>query len=251
MIEANLGLVYAIAREYLGRGLSFEDLIGEGNLGLIQAVDRFSPRLGVRFSTYAGHWIRMTIRKALVDTSATIRLPRCMVRQLGLWFRTEAALTQENCSPPAPESVAEALGLSNRKRSMIDQALQARRFNSERAGEAEEHDNLDGQVSDPGHGPAARIEAEEQRQDLDRRLGRLCDLERTVLSWRFGLTHGGPLTLREVSRRVGLSPEWVRRIEVDALRRLAEPADDPISFPSSRRRGRASRLAAAGVPPAL
>lgn len=240
MIEANLGLVYTIAREYLGRGLSMDDLVGEGNLGLIQAVDRFSPRSGVRFSTYAGHWIRMTIRKALVDTSATIRLPRCMVRMLGLWYRTEAELTQARNSTPCPDSIATAMGLSSRQRALVAQALQARRLNAEGFGKGDEHDGpLNEDVPDPGHDPAVGIEAEEDRRDLDHRLGRLCDLERAILALRFGLTYGDPLTLREVARRVGLSAEWVRRIEVDALRRLAESPDEPGALPASSHRRRA------------
>jgi RNA polymerase primary sigma factor len=128
MAEANLGLVSTIARDFLDRGLELDDLIGEGHLGLLRAAERFDPSHGVRFSTYATHWIKEAIRKALINTAPTIRLPAHMIRTLTRWRRTERALARDLGRQAGFEEVAEALGLSRARRDVVARALESRRL---------------------------------------------------------------------------------------------------------------------------
>src|SRR4051794_33838160 len=128
MIQANLRLVVKIAREYVGRGLSLDDLVGEGNLGLIRAAEEYDPKFGTRFSTYASYWIKQAIRHALINTTTTIRLPAHMVGLLTKWRRVERALRREMGREPSPEQIADMLGLSPAQRTMVDRALRARKL---------------------------------------------------------------------------------------------------------------------------
>src|SRR5207302_11511415 len=123
MIRSNLRLVVKIARDYLGRGMVLEDLIGEGNLGLIRASEEFDPRFGTRFSTYASYWIKQAIRHALINTTAMIRLPAHMVGLLTKWHRTERALRRADGVPPTFDEVAEALDLTASQPVLVERAL--------------------------------------------------------------------------------------------------------------------------------
>ena len=134
MIQANLRLVVKIAREYLGRGMTLDDLIGEGNLGLIRATEEFDPRFGTRFSTYASYWIKQAIRHALINTTATIRLPAHMVGLLTKWRRAERALTREFGYPPTPDQVAVSLGLTDSQKALVEKARRARQLRLESGG---------------------------------------------------------------------------------------------------------------------
>ena len=125
MVESNLGLVHTIARDFRGRGLELDDLVGEGHLGLFRAAERFDPRFGTRFSTYAAWWIKQAIREALTNTTATIRLPAYMVRLLARWRRAERELPRGGA--PAFDEVATSLGLSEAQKGMVAAALVARR----------------------------------------------------------------------------------------------------------------------------
>ena len=131
MIEANLRLVVKIARDYVGRGIALDDLIGEGNLGLIRATKEYDPRFGTRFSTYASYWIKQAIRHALINTTATIRLPAHMVGLLTRWRRTERALCRELRRAPSFEEVATSLGLTETQKTLVARAHQARQLKLE------------------------------------------------------------------------------------------------------------------------
>lgn len=233
MIQANLRLVVKIAREYVGRGIPLDDLIGEGNLGLIRATEEFDPRFGTRFSTYASYWIKQAIRHALINTTATIRLPAHMVGLLTRWRRTERTLTKQNGHPPTFDQIATTLGLSETQRGLVEKAKRARQLRLESAGG-------DGRSWSPDESPADReppdasMEAADERKALLRRLDRLDARERAILALRFGLEGEIPLTLKEVGRRLGVTREWVRKIEIRAVRKLDDSGRRHTPIPSPR-----------------
>jgi RNA polymerase primary sigma factor len=235
MIEANLRLVVKIARQFHGRGLGLDDLIGEGNLGLIRAAQDFNPRFGTRFSTYAAYWIKQAIRAALTNTTATIRLPAHMVGLLGRWRRTERDLRREHGREPTFTEIADSLGLTHVQRELVHHALSTRMLVREGTRESPgESRCICGGSSDPTRSHEAEWEAEEERQAVRRRLERLDARERLVVALRFGLEGDRPLTLQEVGRRLGVTREWVRKIEQRAVRKLddrAESAGDPPRLP--------------------
>ena len=220
MIRSNLRLVVKIARGFLGRGLSLDDLIGEGNLGLIRATSEFDPRFGTRFSTYASYWIKEAIRYALINTTATIRLPAHVVGLLTRWRRAEQALTRKLGCPPTTDQIAASFPLTDSRKAMVGTALQARQLRPEGGG------GNDGESWSPAKldAPDASLEADDERRDLLRRLDRLDARGRAVLALRFGLEGGLPLTLKEVGRRMGITREWVRKIEIRAVRKLGDDA---------------------------
>ena len=131
MIQANLRLVVKIARDYVGRGIALDDLIGEGNLGLIRAAEEFDPRFGTRFSTYASYWIKQAIRHALINTTSTIRLPAHMVGLLTKWRRAERSLCRELGRAPSFEEIASSLGLTETQKTLVARAHQARQLKLE------------------------------------------------------------------------------------------------------------------------
>ncbi len=220
LIRSNLKLVVKIARDYMGRGLSMEDLIGEGNVGLIRAAEEFDPSFGTRFSTYASYWIKMAIREGLTNTSSTIRLPAHIVKLMAKWRKTERELCREFGFAPTAEQVAVTLGLTDSQLEMIDQARRARSIQMEAGGGDDEGSWSPDELAD-GHGtPGSSLEADDERQGLMRRLETLDERERAVVVLRFGLEGDAPLTLREVGQRVGLTREWVRKIETRAIRKL-------------------------------
>jgi RNA polymerase primary sigma factor len=235
MIKANLRLVVKIARDYSGRGLSLEDLIGEGNLGLIRAAEEFDSRFGTRFSTYASYWIKQAIRHALTNTTATIRLPAHMVTMLSKWRKAERALTRELDQSPTFDQIAVTLGLSDAQRVLVERARRASQIRLE--GGDDEGWSPD-EAGDQHQGPEAAIEADDERRHLLRRLDRLDDRERTIVTLRFGLDGDEPMTLKEVGRRLGVTREWVRKIEVRAIKKLDGDAPVPTKpgDPKPRRR---------------
>jgi len=230
LIRSNLRLVIKIAREYQNRGLPMDDLVGEGNLGLIRAVQDFDPAFGVRFSTYAAYWIKQSIRSALTNTAATIRLPSHMVNLLAKRRKAERSLRRELGREPSAEELADRLELSDAQRRMVDRAVCAGRLCHE--GAAEGRGWSGAEVVDAAEGPGAALEAVEARDEVRRRLDRLDDRERLVVSLRFGLDDHPPLTLKEVGRRLGVTREWVRKIELRAVGKLV---DDATPLGRSRR----------------
>jgi len=220
MIRANLRLVVKIAREYCGRGLMLDDLIGEGNLGLIRAVEEYDPRFGTRFSTYAGYWIKQAIRHALINTTATIRLPAHMVGLMTKWRRMERCLSRQLGFTPSADEVASRLGLTETQKSLVAKARRAGRLQAGNTFAADGSHWSTNQSDDSQVTPETAIEAEEDRRQLSLKLERLDDRERAILNYRFGLDGEAPLTLKEVGKRLGVTREWVRKIEIRALRKL-------------------------------
>ena len=220
MVQANLGLVGRIAREFLDRGLPYEDLVAEGNLGLIRGAEEFDPRFGTRFSTYAAYWIKEAIRHALINTSATIRLPAHMVGLLTKWRRSERALRREVGRAPSFDEIASSLRLSDAQKTLVTRALDARRLRLESSYGAGASNHLFGEITDQYDCADDRAEAEDERAAVWRLMRRLDDRERAVLSLRYGLEGELPLTLKEIGRRLGVTREWVRKIEIRALREL-------------------------------
>jgi RNA polymerase primary sigma factor len=218
MIQANLRLVVTIARQFVGRGLSLDDLIGEGNLGLIRAAQDFDARFGTRFSTYAAYWIKQSIRQALITTTATIRLPAHMVGLLGKWRRTDRRLRRALGREPLFDEIAGELDLTQPQREMVRKALGSRHLVPGASGE-------DGAWADPeaaDHQPSPEnlLETREEQRDLLRRLDMLEERERLVLTLRYGLRGERTHTLKEIGQRLGVTREWVRKIETRALRKL-------------------------------
>ncbi len=220
MILANLRLVVKIARDYLGRGLTLEDLVGEGNLGLIRAAEDFDPSFGTRFSTYASYWIKQAIRHALTNTTAVIRLPAHTVGLLAKWRREERALARELGQTPTHDQIAISMGLTGAQRGLINQALLTSSIRYESSSSEEFSSWSPENTADDGNAPDFFLEHEDQCRDLYKRLERLDDRERTIVSLRFGLGGEAPLTLKEVGRQLGVTREWVRKIEVRAVRKL-------------------------------
>jgi RNA polymerase primary sigma factor len=232
MVQAYLGLVVVIARRFQGRGLVLDDLVGEGNLGLIRAAERFDPDFGARFSTYANYWVKEAIRDALINRTATIRLPAHMVKLLAKWRRTERMLTREGDHMPDFEEVACSLGLTERQKSLVSKA--------HRAGQLKLEVNCRGGVATwlldaapDRHGPVeALLQADDERDNLLRRMKSLDERERTVLVLRYGLL-GETLTYRELGTRLGVSGEWIRKIASGAILKLGGDQNDGSAFAAS------------------
>jgi RNA polymerase primary sigma factor len=224
-VSANLRLVICIARHFRGRGLDFDDLIGEGNLGLIRAVKQFDPSVGTRFSTYAAYWIKESIRRALNETATPIRLPAFMVALLRRWHREEWSYRNEHGRSPSRDELAEILGLTRSQRRMVERALQAGQF---LPGGGEEADHaLDDQPSSSREDPRAAVDARDQFAAIRGRMGRLDDRERVILSMHFGLDGAPPQAFKQIAQDIGMTREWIRKLEIRAVRKLGDDFHEP------------------------
>lgn len=223
LINSNLRLVVSIARRYQGHGLSLLDLIQEGSLGLMRAVDKFDPSRGLKFSTYATYWIRQSVGRAIADQGRTVRLPVHLGERLSRLARVRQQLTQRLDREPTPEEVAVELGLTPDQVTRAEQAALVPA-------------SLDEAHTDDGTGSLAEIIADPLqptpleevahgllRDDLSEALSHLTARERNILGLRYGLDGETALTLEQIGQRLGLTRERVRQLESEALKKLRDP----------------------------
>jgi RNA polymerase primary sigma factor len=220
LVQANLFLVYRVARGYLKRGLTLDDLIGEGSIGLIRAAEGYNPAFGTRFSTYAVYWIREAILSALINTATTIRLPGNIAKLLTRWRREEQAMRLAQGRSPGFEEVATALGLDRPTQELMFRVQVVSQLQVESA------------LSD-GQSPwtlrmmavcstsLEQFETEEEKASVLRRLERLGGQERSVVILRFGLAGEAPMSLSEIAGRLGVKVDAVRKLVVEAMQKLA------------------------------
>lgn len=236
LVESNLRLVISVARRYVGRGMNLEDLIGEGNLGLIKAAERFEPKFKTRFSTYATYWIKEAIMTAMINTSPTIRLPQNLVRLLSKCKQAESRFIKEFGYAPTLDQVAVMLGLSDSQKEHVGMARRAAKLRLESDNSLGDPSPIDQSV-DRGVNVLTSIERQDEWRALERRFDKLEECDQTILKLRFGLNGESPHSIEQISERIGASPSWTRKREAQAIEKLACKEGSPASRPKKKSSG--------------